>query len=130
MPIAALTMNGSPHALTVLGERVLNNLRSTFLSHKGGTLETMQRTYPQLRSIEEEDWSVTRQLLLYWLHNSLKSHWESRVAGKFDAKNPEPPPPISDSPIPPAPKAPAPHPSSSHASTGKGGLWCCCKCLL
>jgi hypothetical protein len=114
VPVAALTTNGK--VLTTHGERVIKQVRAAFLQHKGKNLEVMIATHPHLTSIEQYDWSVAREQP-FWLHNSLKSRWESRMAAKYTAAAALPPPP----PSPPNNLAAPPPPSASNASAVAAG---------
>jgi hypothetical protein len=112
VPVAVLTTNGK--ALTTHGKHVIKQLRAAFLQHKGTNLELMMATHPHLASIEQCDWSVAREQLKFWLHISLKSRWESRMAAKYTAAAALPPPPPNNPAAPPTP-------SASNASAAAAG---------
>jgi len=70
---------------TDAGREIINGVRQGIVS--SGQVSTIKAHWPQLETVDQDDWSVSEQLLRGWLHTAVSGRWEARHDGNYVAES-------------------------------------------
>lgn len=72
---------------TEVGRETIEQIREEFISLPVEQLSIIKAQFPQLQTLQGEDWSVAEAQLHDWLHASMKTRWESKQAQRFKVED-------------------------------------------